>query len=162
MPIRDNMKSRILSLVLLILVGAACGKKDKEVPPPPPMPVVMEPPPVAEQPKEKPVYVYTGDRFRDPFVPAGTMANYQPDAVFDPQRASVKGIIFGPVYKTAIITVGGTGSYFIKSGKIIDIMGKAVEGFSAKVFVDKVLVLGEADNAYELKIRNDEEEGKPL
>jgi hypothetical protein len=38
-------------------------------------------------------------------------------------------------------------------------MGKPVEGYSAKVFVDKVLVLGEADNVYELKIKNDDDEG---
>jgi hypothetical protein len=120
------------------------------VPPPPPSPVV-------EQPKEKPVYVYSGDRFRDPFVPAGTTGSYQPDAVFDPQKATVKGIVFGPTAKTAVLSVGSGGTYFVKAGKIFDIMGKTIEGFSAKVFADKVVINGEADNVFELKIRNEEE-----
>jgi hypothetical protein len=162
MHTRDNSFANIAALSLLALLWSGCGKKEVPAAIVAPPPLANLAPPVIEQPKEKPVYVYSGDRFRDPFVPAGTTANYQPDAVFDPQRAAVKGIIFGRGYKSAVLTVGGTGSYFIKSGKIIDIMGKAVDGFSAKVFVDKVLVLGEADNVYELKIREDEEEEKPL
>jgi len=117
--------------------------------------------PAPEQPKEKQVYVYSGDRFRDPFTPAGQNTNYQPDAVFDPQRAAVKAIIYGPEYKTAVLNVGGSGSYFVKDGKIYDIMGKPVEGYSAKIFIDKVVVLGEADNVIELKIKKFDEEGKP-
>jgi hypothetical protein len=79
--------------------------------------------------------------------------------VFDPQRASVKGIVFGQGFKSAVLSIGGSGTYFIKAGRIFDVMGKPVEGYSAKVFVDKVLVLGEADNVYELKIKNDDDEG---
>jgi hypothetical protein len=123
-------------------------------------PPVLPPPaatPVAEVPKEKPVYVYSGDRFRDPFVPAGTTGSYQPDAIFDPSKASVKGIIFGSAAKSAVLTTGGGGTYFVKNGKIFDIMGKSLEGFTAKVFADKVVVSGEADNVFELKIRDEEE-----
>ena len=123
---------------------------------PPVMP--PPPPPVVEQPKEKPVYVYSGDRFRDPFIPSGTTGSYQPDAVFDPSKTTVRGIIFGSAAKTAVLSAAGGGTYFVKAGKIFDIMGKTVDGFSAKVFADKVVVLGEADNVYELKIRNDEGE----
>jgi hypothetical protein len=39
-------------------------------------------------------------------------------------------------------------------------MGKAIEGYSAKIFVDKVVILGEADNVFELKIKNADEEEK--
>jgi len=122
-------------------------------------PVLPAPAPsvVAETPKERPVYVYSGDRFRDPFVPAGTTGSYQPDAVFDPTKAQVKGIVFGPAARSAMLSLGSGVTYFIKSGKIFDIMGKPVEGFSAKVFVDKVVINGEADNVFELKIRTGEE-----
>ena len=150
--------------ILSLLLVPSCKKKqarpDSVLPVAPP--VVTLPEPVKEEPKEKPVYVYSGDRFRDPFTPAGQATNYQPDAVFDPQRASLKGIIFGHDLKSAVLIVGGSGSYFVRSGRIFDIMGKTVEGYSAKVFVDKVLVLGEADNIFELKIRNNDEEEKSL
>jgi hypothetical protein len=146
----------VMAAGLVLLPG--CGGESDEKPVvsavPPPMPA---PSPVVEQPKEKPVYVYSGDRFRDPFMPSGTSASYQPDAVFDPTKATVHGIIFGPTAKSAVLSTGGSGTYFVKSGKIFDIMGKPVEGFSVKVFADKVVVTGEADNVFELKIRNDEE-----
>ncbi len=146
----------------LLPVFPSCRKKPETTaapvvqiaPPPPPVP--------KEEPKEKPVYVYTGDRFRDPFMPAGQTGNYQPDAVFDPQRATVKGIIYGAQFKSAVLNVGGSGSYFIRGGRIFDIMGKTVEGYSAKVFIDKVVVMGEADNVFELKIRGNDEEEKSL
>ncbi len=155
----------ILASGLLIFFSlTACGKKkgDQSIPTPP-MPEVSQAVPAPEVAKEKPVYLYSGDRFRDPFMPAGQANNYQPDAVFDPQRATVKGIIFGDAYKSAVMTVGGSGSYFVKAGRIFDIMGKPVDGYSAKIFVDKVIVLGEADNVFELKIKNtDDEEEKAL
>jgi hypothetical protein len=82
------------------------------------------------------------------------------DAVFEPQKAAVKGIVYGQGYKSAVLSVGGSGTYFIKGGRIFDVMGKAIEGYSAKIFVDKVVILGEADNVFELKIKNADEEEK--
>ncbi len=155
---------KINNIFLLSLLSAglfmSCGKKETPPPPPPP-PAIKVPEPVVEQPKEKPVYVYSGDRFRDPFTPAGTASSYQPDAVFDPQRAAIKGIIFGTKMQSAVLIVGGTGTYFVRAGKIYDIMGKNVEGYSAKVFKDKVSITGEGDTVYELKLQNPEE-GKSL
>ncbi len=157
----DKKRTVLLLLIATSIIG--CGKKAKVAQAPTPASTpIPTPTPVSQELKEKPVYVYSGDRFRDPFMPAGQSANYQPDAVFDPQRASVKGIIFGTDYKSAVLMVGGTGSYFVKSGKIFDIMGKTVEGYSAKIFVDKVVLLGEADNVFELKIKNTDEEAKAL
>ncbi len=158
-----NMRHLFLGLFLVLFGLSACSKKgDGEIarapevaPPPPPAPVV-------EPVKEKPVYVYSGDRFRDPFIPAGQSTNYQPDAVFDPQRAVVKGIIFGKEHKSAMVTVGGSGTYFIKGGKIFDVMGKVIDGYSVKIFVDKVVLSGEADNVFELKIKTSDEEVKDL
>jgi hypothetical protein len=156
------IKISFLSLLTVFAVGffPACSKKKASASPPPP-PVAKLPEPTPEQPKEKPVYVYSGDRFRDPFTPSGLATNYQPDAVFDPQRATVKGIIFGPKLQSAVVMVGGTGTYFVRSGRIFDVMGKTVDGFSAKVFKDKVTISGEGDNVYELKLQNDGE-GKAL
>jgi len=156
-----RVKSYFFSLVLALFAGLGCGKKDLGPTQPVEQAIVS---PVAtstiEIPKEKPVYIYSGDRFRDPFTPAGQSNNYQLDAVFDPQKASLKGIVFGQGYRSAILTVGGSGSYFIKAGQIYDIMGKTVEGYSAKVFADKVTILGEADNIFELKVKNMDEEAK--
>src|SRR3954470_24720824 len=94
----------LLTSMVAVFAVAACGKK--EVAAPPPAPIVMappvEPPPMRATPKERPVYVYTGDRFRDPFAPAGATGGYTADAVFDPSKASVKGIIFGSGQRTAV------------------------------------------------------------
>jgi hypothetical protein len=168
MRIQGDMKRKNYQFIFAIgflsalLTASACKKKgqhdegNKQAPPP----VVNAPPVVPQPPKEKPVYVYSGDRFRDPFVPAGQSTNYQPNAIFDPQRATVRGIIFGHGYKTAVLTVGGSGSYFVKAGKIFDIMGKTIDGYTAKIFIDKVVIVGEADNIFELKIKTSDEEAK--
>lgn len=145
--------------IFAMLFISACGEK-QEAPPPAPKiqqaPVVQA---VPEPPKEKQVYVYAGDRFRDPFLPAGVASSYKPDAVFDPQRAAVKAIIFGNRLKSAVLAVGSS-IYFIKESRIHDIMGKNVDGYTAKVFVDKVIISSGHDAAFELKIRSDEEEEK--
>lgn len=157
------MNRRLAPLGLLmsaILMLAACGKNEPlpiaptNIPAPPP----VQPAAVPEAPKEKPVYVYSGDRFRDPFTPAGQTTNYQPDALFDPARVSVKAIIYGKKHRSAVLSMGGAGTYFAKAGRIFDIMGKTVDGFSAKVYENRVVIVGEADNTFELKLRNDEEE----
>jgi len=164
MPDKSIRNSNTLIVCMALMMTTACkissapsaAPKAAEVPVPAPQA------PVAEVVKEKPVYVYSGDRFRDPFIPAGQATNYQPDAVFDPARASVKGIIFGRDYKSAVLTVGGSGTYFIKGGKIFDVMGKSVEGYAVKIFIDKVVLSGEADNVFELKIKTSDEEAKAL
>jgi hypothetical protein len=108
-------------------------------------------------------YVYAGDKYRDPFQAAGGSSNYTTESVFDPARSSVRAIIFSSRMKSAVLNVSGAGSYFVKGGKIFDVMGKPVKGFSAKVLVDRVIVMGEADNVIELKIKStNEEEAKTL
>lgn len=157
MPVKLFTYLIVFSSFLICGCGGKNESKNIETPIPP---VVAQTTPTPELPKEKPVYIYSGDRFRDPFTPAGQTNSYQTDAVFEPQKATVKGIIFGPSQKSAVLMVGGSGTYFVKAGRIFDIMGKIVEGYSAKIFVDKVVVLGEADNVYELKIKNSGEEDK--
>ncbi|MCG3203907.1 MAG: hypothetical protein KCHDKBKB_00584 [Elusimicrobia bacterium] len=154
---------KFIRYILVILLLASCSeKKAKELPKAPVVEATPQAVAPVEAPKEKPIYVYSGDRFRDPFIPAGQSTNYQPDAVFDPQRATVRGIIFGKEYRSAVLTIGGSGTYFIKDGKIFDVMGKGVEGFTAKIFVDKVILTSEADNVFELKIKANDEEAKAL
>ena len=150
------LSASVLMSAFLVLSGCK-SEEPQNIVATPPVTIAPPPPPVVEAPKEKPVYVYSGDRFRDPFVPAGTTGSYQPDAVFDPTKATVKGIVYGPESRSAVLSVGSQGTYFVKSGKIFDIMGKPVEGFTAKVFADKVVINGEADNVFELKIRTGEE-----
>jgi hypothetical protein len=121
---------------------------------------VVKPAPTLEPVKEKPIYVYSGDKFRDPFVSAGQSSNYQPEAIFDPKRMTIRGIVFSPNIKSAVLTVSGGSSYFVKDDVIFDVMGKVVKGFTAKVLEDKVILMGEADNVFELKIRNTEKGDK--
>jgi hypothetical protein len=154
----QHLRWLIPALALAFLLIQGCGGKKEEAAPKATAPAPAPPPAVVEAPREKPVYLYSGDKFRDPFTPAGQTNNYQADAIFDPGRASVKAIIYGGAHRGAVLSAGGSASYFVKDGRIFDVMGKTVEGFTAKIFVDKVIVLGEADTAFELKIRNDEEE----
>src|ERR1044071_6776388 len=112
--------------LLVVFLGSSCGKKEAPPPPPPVIPAAA-PTPAAEVIKEKPVYVYGGDKYRDPFQAAGASTNYQAEAVFDPHRSTVKGIIFSSNLKSAVLSVSGSGTYFIKQGKIFDIMGKTVK-----------------------------------
>lgn len=149
-----------LCSVLIILSSPGCGKKEEASPPPAPAPPVVAASQIdqeSDDEEEKPIYVYTGDRLRDPFTTAGASSSYQPDAVFNPQRIALKGIIYGRRSRSAIILVSGTGAYFIKGKRIFDVMGKTVDGFTAKVFIDKIVVFGEAD-VYEFKLRDDDDE----
>ncbi len=169
MPIQgpDNMKRYWPFLIIIILVGTSglfsCKKNQNSMPSDatPVQKVTSSlPAPTPTPEKEKQIYAYSGDQYRDPFMPAGASSSYQSDTVFDAGRAIVKGIIFGPELKTATLILGTGGSYFVKSGRIFDVMGKTIEGFSAKVFADKVVIQGESDNVYELKIKNPDEEAK--
>lgn len=160
----NKLKSTFLNC--LVLVGTmgliSCGKKQDVPPPPrvaPPAPIA---PPVAAESKEKPVYVYGGDRFRDLFTPAGASTSYQSEAVFDPKKATVRGIIYSTKMKSAVMTATGSGAYFIKNGQIFDVMGKTVKGFSAKILLDRVILTDETDNIFELKLKTDEQEAKTL
>ncbi len=153
--------SNFILCSVLLISNIGCGSKsvDKARKP---APVIAAPiTPLRRSQKKNRSGVYSGDRFRDPFVPAGQSSAYQADAVFDPQRATVKGIVFGGQQKGAVLNVGGTGTYFVRDGRIIDIMGKLVEGFTAKVLVNKVIVQSSDDSTYELKIKGSDEEGKP-
>lgn len=140
---------------LIIFMFLGCGKKE-EAKIPKPAPVLAEAQAVEtpqETEKEPPVYVYGGDRFRDPFTPVGIASSYVADAVFEPQRAVLKAILFGSNSRGAVLNIGGSGSYFVKAGRIVDIMGKTIEGFKARVEKDRVIIKGDAEDEYVIKIR---------
>lgn len=146
----------VAGLVLL----SSCKKKEPSTATAPPPPVTPAAPAVTETPKEKPVYVYAGDKFRDPFTAAGQISGYQTNVVFDPQRASVKGIIYGPSFRSAVLLIGGSGTYYVVGKRIFDIMGKVVDGYSAQVQSKKVIIEGTDDKVFELKLRDSDQEGK--
>lgn len=124
------------------------------------------PTPIQIVEKEKTPYIYQGDKFRDPFAPSGFVVVSKTESMFDPQNTKLRGIIFSNAFKTAIITTTGGGSYFIKNGRIFDVMSKPIIGFSAKVMVDRIIILDDADNKYEIKIKDElkknKSEGKSL
>src|SRR5437879_1477823 len=92
----------MISLAIVVF-GSSCGKKQEAPLPKPPASPPPMPTPVAEEIKEKPVYVYGGDKYRDPFQTAGASTNYQAEAVFDPQRSVVRGIIYSSRFKSAVL-----------------------------------------------------------
>jgi len=161
MRIKAELHSLIFMMVGIILLQACGEKKSVKSTPAPqrPQPVAAATVPDDET-KEKPVYVYSGERFKDPFMELGQSTSYSPDAIFNPNQAKVKAIIYSPRIRSAVLQVSGSGSYFIKGGRIFDVMGKTMKGFRAKVFIDKVIISGETDDVFELKIRETEDEGE--
>lgn len=161
---RIHYKKDLIYLALLTLLAInACKKKDNNQQPVQKQAAqTPKATPTPEPSKEKAVYVYGGDKYRDPFIPAGGSSNYQPEAIFDPKRASLKAIISGKTLQSAVLTVSGGTTYFVKNGQIFDVMGKLVKGFTAKVFENKVMIQGEADTTFELKLKNAEKEEKNL
>ena len=85
-------------------------------------------------------------------------AVYAADAVFDPQRAQLRGVIVGPASRTAVIATHDRGAFFVKGARIFDVMGKTVSGFSATVREDRVVIVAETGETFELKLRQDLEE----
>jgi hypothetical protein len=164
MPMWDKKYLSITFLVAIfsLLIASGCGDNSKIPPPPKIMPVQPIPAPAPVEEKPKAVYMYEGDKYRDIFTPAGSVANYQSEAVFDPQKATVRGIIYSTRLKSAVLNVVGSGSYFVKDGKVIDIMGKAIKGITAKVLRDRVILTNESENTFEIKLKNDDEEAKSL
>lgn len=165
-----TMDNRIKTLFLIflgvnlgMLFFSSCGGRKKSSLPPKAKasPLVSEEQKVEDVEKEtqeKPVYVYSGDRFRDPFVEVGQTTVYQPDAIFNPDQAKLKAVIYSRRLRSALLNVSGGGSYFVKGGRIFDIMGKTMTGFKAKIFPEKVVISGEEDDVFELKLRESEDD----
>ena len=158
-----------MGVVVIGLLAVSCGKEEKPIQPPPAKTAVETPRSpstmtLEETEEEKLVYIYQGDQFRDPFRPAGFSSSYLPDAVFDPQKAVLKGIIYSGQFRGAVLRAGERGAYFVNRGRIFDIMGKTVKGFTAQVYENRVVLRAETGNTFELKIRSDEqsEEDKTL
>lgn len=161
MLVKRNYLDTVWVGLLVTGILSSCSKKEAPLPAIPASTSSMAPITAKkEEAKERPVYVYAGDKFRDPFNPAGQAATFQTDTVFDPQRATLKAVVYGSSMRSAVLSVGGSGAFYVKKGQIFDVMGKTVKGFSAKVFADRVIVLGEADTSYEIKLRPNEEAKK--
>lgn len=150
----DNKKNFLVTSLFILSAFAGCKKGNlppseiNSIPKVSPSPITSP-----ETGKEKKMYVYNGDKFKDPFIPAGISSNYQPDAVFDPKRAQLKALIYGPQLKSALIMVGGTVSYFVKGDQMFDVMGKIIQGYVPKVYENKVLIYGEGDTMFEYTIK---------
>ncbi len=157
--VRRMFLAESLAMVLFVV---GCNKKNEIPAPPKNLPSVTAPTPAAAAPTPKPVYVYGGDHYRDIFIPVGASSSYMGEAVFDPQKLALKGIIFSPRYKSAVLVVSGSGVYFVRDDRIFDVMGKTVKGFSAKVMTDRVIVMNESDNRFEIKMKTDDQEATTL
>ena len=109
-------------------------------------------------------YVYTGDRFRDPFVPlsggasGGYLRPVEDVGPFNPVGLSLKGIVAAPTGRWAVVRTKEGGTYFIKDGKIFDPKRKAVEGYQAIVQEKSIVILGPKGQEIEVGLKTSEDE----
>jgi len=158
----DNKIVRII--FLLILVGfSGCAKKKAR-------PVSKEP--IKEKEavvakkieKEKQVrYIYTGEKYRDPFVPSEEMGEGivkvgKRGIEIDLSRLKLTGIMISPSSRDhyALIDGGGERGYVVKRGKLIDNYNRVVDGVAAIVRKDKVILITRDNVIRELRLKSEE------
>lgn len=145
------------------LLCAVCGAEELVLPAaglPVPAGVTVSTPSAA------PVYVYRGDRFRDPFIPLvgapgagfdGPHPVSEPLSPFNPVGAELKGILKTTSGRWAVIRTSEGGTYLVQNGKIFDPKRKAVEGFQGIVKEKTVVILGPKNQEVEVRLKKDAE-----
>jgi hypothetical protein len=110
--------------------------------------------------KEEPVYVYTGDKYRDPFIPLAGQGAYpsESEEVGIPSITSLtlKGIITEG--KTKIALIGGAGaSYILKDSRLYDNHQRQIAGITGAIKTDSVIIIAPDKTTKELKLIKDKE-----
>jgi hypothetical protein len=116
----------------------------------------------------EPVFIFRGDRIRDPFVPlvgapssAGAApAPSTPLSAFNPQGAELKGILKTPTGRWAVLRTSEGAAYMVQNGKIFDPKRKVVEGFQGIVKERTLIILGPKNQEVELRLKKDEDAAK--
>lgn len=118
------------------------------------------PPPVVNVPvyekKEPPKYIYTGDKYRDPFISltgAGRVF-LETDEVTAPNvgSLSLKGIIAEGKTKIALIT-GDGGTYILKDSKLYDNRQRHIKGITGAIKTESVVMIAPDGSIKELKLK---------
>jgi Tfp pilus assembly protein PilP len=151
------MKKTLLVMIIATFFAASCGK------PGPSGPAAAQvkrfaPKPVAVvyQKKEPPVYRYSGDRYRDPFIPLAGQGAYfsenEESAIPNIASLTLKGIIGEG--KTKIALISGAGStYILKGGRLYDNRQRQIKGITGAIKTDSVIMIAPDKTVKELKLR---------
>ena len=145
-----------LPLIPILLSG--CGQDDYAGPAQTPYvkPPVINTRPAAEK-KKLPPYVYTGDRFRDPFIPINSEGVSFPDendvSVPNIGGLTLRGILDDGKQKIAIISGGGV-TYLLKGSHLYDSRQRLVKGISGVIKTETVLIIAPDKTTRELKLRD--------
>jgi predicted small lipoprotein YifL len=159
------MKHRIIITISILFLFALTGCPRKKTGP-------VSQPPVKEKKiaqtkkteEERQVrYVYTGERYRDPFVPSEEMGEGIVKAgkggiEIDLSRLKLTGIMISPSSREhyALIDAGGKRGYVVKGGKLIDNYNRIVDGVAAIVRKDKVILITRDNVIRELRLKTEE------
>lgn len=150
----------ISSLVLIGVTLASCGAKieesrDSNAPAAITAPEVSISSFVAK--KETPRYNYTGDRYRDPFIPLNSNISMLPsdsDEIPVPNigSLSLKGILYDGKQKIAIINGGGI-TYMLKDSRLFDNRQRLVRGITGAIKKEAVIIIAPDKSTKELTLR---------
>ncbi len=101
------------------------------------------------------LYVYYGDRYRDPFVPLnGDFRGDQNALERPPQIASLvlKGIVQDSRGRMALL-ISGLNSYILKGGRLYDGRNRMVKKIAGVIKTDSVVIIGADRTVRELKTK---------
>lgn len=118
-------------------------------------------------PAPVPKYKYTGDYYRDPFVPlAGSAGSYSSgviDEIMDKDKMKslyLKGIVSDTAQgNIALITDPGGNSYVLKNGKLYNRRNRTIIGISGMIGKESVTLFGHQTKV-ELKLKKYLEDDK--
>jgi hypothetical protein len=167
------LSSVTLAAALLLAASWSFGEDAPNLPPPGATPgampgaapeAVADPEaaaaPAPEAPVE-PLYVYKGERFRDPLVPltGGGAWDYSglsaSNEEFDPASVELKGIIKTQTGRWALLRSATGGNFLVKNGKIYDSKRKAAKDFVGIVKEKELVIIGPNNTTTEFKLKKD-------
>jgi hypothetical protein len=109
--------------------------------------------------KEAPRYVYSGSKYRDPFIPLAGGSNIVTDSteIQIPNIANllVKGIFKEGNNKVALLSSGML-SYVLRENRLYDNRSRLIPGITGVVKTDSVLLIAADKSTKELKLREKE------
>jgi hypothetical protein len=93
-----------------------------------------------QKPADAQKYVYSADRFTDPFIPSKARGTPGLLQIFDPAGAQLGGLITTLTGKIAVLRTTAGATYIVKEGRLIDAAGRTVPGYYARVTSSSVIV----------------------
>lgn len=151
------MKKLIPTLIAAVFAFAACGKEKPSGPIGPQVtPFLSKAPLPVYQKKEEPLYVYKGDRFRDPFISlVGSGASFgesEDSGAPNISNLTLKGIISEGSVKMALISGGGS-TYVLKDSRLYDNRQRVIKGITGAIKTESVIIIMPDRTVKELKLR---------